>query len=145
MKKTTQRVIATTLTFLALFFAIAVPIKNASSETCYNNIVQANVSSNINVNGALTVSFDVFGRKGVTTKIETELFVEKKMLGLFWVRVNIGCPNNLWTDSTNHYVYVNTFSTQLSSTGTYRTTVKFTVSGTGGANDIITLTRTNTY
>ena len=79
----------------------------------------------------------VMGIKGKTTRIEVELYVEKRVLGIFWSRIDIGTPNNVWTDAVNAYQYNNTFSTQLSSTGTYRVTVQFSVYGSGGSTDVI--------
>lgn len=73
------------------------------------------------------------------------LYVEKRVLGIFWTRVDIGTPNNVWTDSTSSYTYGEIFSTQLNSTGTYRITATFTVTGTGGTNDTIPYENTVTY
>ena len=66
-------------------------------------------------------------------------------MGIFWTRVNIGYTNNVWHDSTTSYIYSNYFEFQLTSTGTYRVTVTYTVSGTGGPADVITLTDILTY
>ena len=134
----------TILTLAMLMFVVSmlVPIKRADAAMMYNNTNNASLSASINSNGKLSASLYVMGMKGKTTKIETSLYVEKKILGLFWSRVDIGYTDNIWHDSTSNYYYSHTFSHDLTSTGTYRVTVTYTVSGSGGANDVITITDT---
>ncbi|MBO4879355.1 MAG: hypothetical protein J5544_03775 [Clostridia bacterium] len=133
------------LAVLTLVMSIFVPLNKASAATTYNNTNRANLYASVSSNGRLSASLSVLGIKGITTKIEVSLYVEKRILGLFWSRVDIGCDDNVWEDSTTNYYYNNTFSCDLSSTGTYRVTVTYTVSGTGGASDVITKTDTVTY
>ena len=140
-----KRVSVFALALLTLVMGVVVPYRRAEAATTYNNTISASILCNINLNGCLGASLSVTGMKGKTTKISVELYVEKKVLGVFWSRVNIGCPNNVWTDSTTGTNYSNTFSFDLSSTGTYRVTVTFTVSGSGGSDDIIVKTSTVTY
>ena len=99
----------------------------------------------INTNGELEVPMYVSGIKGRTTRIETSLYVEKRILGIFWHRVDIGCTDNVWHDSVTGYYYSNMFTHDLNTTGTYRVTVTFTVSGSGGSDDVITIRDTATY
>lgn len=134
-----------TLAFLMLVTSMFVPIKNAKAATMYNNTTRATLSASVNSSGLLTASLYVLGIKGKTTKIETSLYVEKSILGIFWSRIDIGCENNLWQDSTTNYYYTHAFTCNLNSTGTYRVTVTYTVSGSGGTNDVITKTCTVTY
>lgn len=145
MKNTIKRSIALALSLLTLLAFFAVPVSKVSAATAYNNTVRASVASSVSSTGQLDVTLLVDGIKGKTNRIEVELYVEKRVLGIFWSRVNIGYPNNLWTDSTNNYLYRNTFSTQLPSTGTFRVTVTYTVSGSVGADDTITKTDTLDY
>ena len=85
------------------------------------------------------------GIRGKTTKGEITTYVEKKTLGLFWTRVDIGQPNNQWVDVVYDYLYDGTHTFQLSNHGTYRITVVYVISGSGGAADTITQTMTKTY
>lgn len=110
----------------------------------YNNTTYANISCSIE-NGRLQTALSVTGIKGVTTRIKAELYVEKRVLGIIWTRVDIGYTNNVWIDSTTSYIYSNIFTHTLESTGTYRVTVTFTVSGSGGSDDVIVKTNTLTY
>lgn len=50
-----------------------------------------------------------------------------------------------WTDTTKATTYSNSHSVQLSSTGTYRAHIEFTISGTGGSNDELTKNVQRTY
>lgn len=145
MKSKAKRFCTLSLTLLLLVMSIAVPIKKASAAITYNNTYSATQSSSVNSNGKLSTQLSVTGIKGTTQRIETELYVEKRILLVFWSRVDIGCPNNVWTDAVNSYLYSNTFTHDLTSTGTYRVTVTYTVSGTGGTDDVITITKTVTY
>lgn len=145
MKSKAKRFCTLALTLLLLAMSIAVPIKKASAAIMYNNVNQATLDCSVSSSGQLSADLLVTGIKGKTTRIEVELYVEKRFLLVFWSRVDIGCPNNVWTDAVNAVNYSHTFSTSLSSTGTYRTTVTYTVSGTGGSADVITLTDTVTY
>ena len=114
-------------------------------ETRYNNTVMASSVASISESGLLTVDNQFQGIRGKTTKGEITTYVEKKTLGLFWTRVDIGQPNNQWVDVVYDYLYDGTHTFQLSNHGTYRITVVYVISGSGGAADTITQTRTKTY
>lgn len=135
-KRGTMIVLAVTV----LFMSIVVPLKKAEASMMYNNLSYANIEGSVNSDGRLQVVLSANGIKGVTTRIKAELYVEKRILGIFWSRVDIGYTNNVWEDSTTDVVYSNTFSTNLNSTGTYRVTVTFTAYGSGGQNDVVVKT-----
>ena len=139
-----KRVSVFALALLTFVMGIVVPFRKAEAAMMYNNTNHASLSASI-TDGKLLASLNVMGIKGKTTKIETELYVEKRVLGLFWSRVDIGCTDNVWHDTTTNYYYSHTFDHDLNSTGTYRVTVTYTGTGTGGSDDVITLTDTTTY
>jgi len=114
-------------------------------ETRYNNTVTATSAASISDNGLLTVTNIYQGIKGTTTKGEITTYVEKRTLGFFWTRVDIGQPNNQWLEVVYDYSYYGSHTFQLSSHGTYRITVIYVISGTGGDPDTITRTITKTY
>ncbi|MBR4634768.1 MAG: hypothetical protein IKO51_00190 [Clostridia bacterium] len=145
MKTSIKRCSVLLLTMLLLVMSIAVPLYKASAAITYNNTVSADLGCTVNSSGRLSAAMVVLGYAGTTKKIQVELYIEKRFLLVFWSRVDIGCPNNIWTDSKTGYSYSNTFDFDLPSTGTYRTTVTYTVSGTGGTDDVITKTDTVTY
>ena len=125
--------------------SVFVPMKKAEAAMMYNNTLDCYLSCQITQTNKLTASMEADGFKGTTTRIGVELYVEKRVLGVIWKRIDIGYTDNVWVDSTTHFTYSNTFSTFLNSSGVYRTTVTFTVSGTGGADDVIVKTSTVTY
>ena len=133
------------LVMIMLAVSIIVPMKKAGAATTYNNTISASTQSSVSSNGKLKTIMQVIGIKDRTTRIEVELYVEKRILGIFWSRVDIDLPNNVWTDFVNASQYSNTFTTQLNSTGTYRVKGQFTVYGSGGAADVIPFEDTVTY
>ena len=114
-------------------------------ETRYNNTVMASSVASISESGLLTVANQYQGIRGKTTKGEITTYIEKKILGLFWTQVNIGEPNNQWIDVVYNYMYFGNHTFQLSSHGTYRITVVYVISGSGGDPDTITQRITKTY
>ncbi|MBQ1684148.1 MAG: hypothetical protein II072_01390 [Clostridia bacterium] len=145
MKVNPKRFCTVVLTLVLLVMSIYVPLHKASAAITYNNTLSATLNCSVSSTGRLNANMLVTGMSGITKTIQIELYVEKRFLLVFWSRVDIGFPNNVWTDSVNGFLYNNAFHTDLSSTGTYRTTVTYTVSGIGGADDVITMTDTVTY
>lgn len=93
----------------------------------------------------MTITNKYQGIKGTTTKGEITTYIEKKTMGFFWTRVDIGQPDNQWHDVIYNYMYIGDHTFQLASHGTYRITVIYVISGTGGDPDTITRTTTKTY
>lgn len=140
-----KRVSVFALALLTLVMGVVVPLRKAEAAIMYNNTTSASVLCDVDANGQLAAVLSVSGIKNKTTSISVELYVEKRVLGVIWSRVNIGYPNNIWTDSSLGTNYNNTFTTNLRSTGTYRVTVTFTVSGSGGSDDTIVITSIVSY
>ena len=147
MKRTIQRSMTLVLSLLMLMAFLVAPNAKASAEVepKYNSAIYVDSNSYINTAGMLQSAIQAKGEKGNTTRIEVELYVEKRVLGIFWTRVDIGTASNTWTDTVNNWQYSNTFSTQLSSSGTYRVTVKFTAFCADGSSDVATKVNTVTY
>lgn len=106
----------------------------------YNNADFASTTFSINANGLATIDLDCAGDYGVVTRITAETKLERKW-GILWLDVDGG----EWTDTTTSSMLSKTHTLQLTKTGTYRVKVKYTVSGTGGANDVIETTVTDEY
>lgn len=116
-----------------------------SYEPKFNNTITANSVASISDGGLLTITNKYQGIKGTTTKGEITTYIEKKTMGFFWTRVDIGQPDNQWHDVIYNYMYIGDHTFQLASHGTYRITVIYVISGTGGDPDTITRTTTKTY
>ncbi len=149
MKKFIKRILAVTL-MLSLFIT---PIFSVSAATIpeeevmplYNNTVSANTTMSISSSGKMTISYNLIGISSKTTKIVITTYIEKKKLGLFWSRVDNGQPDKQWVTTINSFKYTGSRSYQLSSSGTYRVTVKYKVYGSGGAADEITQQKKASY
>lgn len=111
----------------------------------YNNVGSADINISISNSGKLTITYKYYGSSSVTTKAVITTYIEKKTLGLFWKRVDIGTTNNEWVDTVYNYFYEGNRTYQLSSTGTYRVTTIYKIYGSGGAADEITCQAKATY
>ena len=134
MKKVLSLVLVI-LTLISFVGIIAVAV-----EPRWNNAATAAVTLYIDGSGKASVTYNCAGISGVTTSITAETKLERKW-GILWLDVD-GAE---WTDTTTANHLTKTHNYQLSKTGTYRVTTKFTVSGTGGSNDSIKVTDQATY
>lgn len=103
----------------------------------YSNVNSANLTFVINDSGLAGVRVSYTGIQGVTTLVRCEIYLQKKNLGLFWNKVDIGTSNNVWVDESNDFLDNFSHTHQLSSTGTYRAVFKVTFNGNGGSPDVI--------
>ena len=123
MRKPKKNELALFLSFVLFVFSFIVPVKAVGPEKSlyYNNATMvASISS-----GTLSItdSYRVASGKGFTgANIHT--FVERKVLGIFWVKVNNGQANNTWIDTSSALLYSKTYSLVLPQTGTYRVTAR---------------------
>ena len=126
---------------------IALPVIAADYDVapCYNNTVTANSYFTISENGKATVNIQYEGVSGLTTGATITTKIQKRTLGLIWTKVDIGTEDNVWIDEATGFVYSNSHSVNLNSTGTYRAVVDFVIRGTGGADDEISQTSTCEY
>ena len=109
-------------------------------ESRWNNSASATIGFNISSTGKASVTYNCVGVSGITTSISAETKLERKW-GVFWLDVD-GAE---WVDSTKDNFLTKTHEIQLNKTGTYRATVKLTVSGSGGSDDAIKLTSEKEY
>ncbi|MBQ1892659.1 MAG: hypothetical protein II155_00985 [Clostridia bacterium] len=145
MKSIIKRIALALMAMLMLMMSVFSASRKVEAATTYNNTISASLSCSIDSSGQLSAVLAATGYSSLAKKISVELYIEKRILGLFWKRVNIGYTDNVWQDSVTGYYYSNTFTHNLSSGGTYRVTVTYTVSGTGGPDDIIVKTATAPY
>ena len=134
-----KRIVSGILT-LALFMgalsAFSVSASAAEIVPYWNNTSSTTTNFSISSSGKATITMSCSGDSNFT-RVNIVSYIEKKTLGLFWTRVEIGTNNNEWKDSSNRNPYTQTRSTTLSSKGTYRAVVTYTVEGTGGSDDVI--------
>ena len=119
--------------------------QKSQAATMFNNMYSTYTNAIIASDGTMTIYESYDGIPGVTTRGELTTYIEKRILGIFWKKVNNGQPNNQWVDTIYNYRYSGSHSHQLSSTGTYRATVIYKVYGTGGDPDELTSQVVVTY
>lgn len=144
LKKSISFVLASVLLLLIVF----VPAKATTIEDVspfYNNVISVSSNASISSTGVLKVTNSYTGDSSVTTKAIITTYIEKKILGIFWSRVDINQTNDEWVDTIYNYKYSGSHSIQLPSTGTYRVTVEYVIYGTGGSADTITKEIQKTY
>ena len=133
-----KKVLAFLLVVLTVFSLLSCTAIAFSDEPRWNNTSSGTVSLVINDTGKATVSLVCIGISGVTTKITAETKLERKW-GLLWLDVEE------WTDVSNSTNLVTSHYVQLDKKATYRAKTKYTVTGTGGANDTFTCECDYTY
>lgn len=104
-----------------------------------NNTLVVNTNFIISETGKAAVTVNYEGYPNVTTSAVISIKIEKRNLLVFWSDIVEE------TIVVNGSYYVNELHYQLNKTGTYRCTVEYVISGTGGADDVITFKDTKTY
>lgn len=149
MKEIIKRILATVLVLclsIVPFCSISASAVTEDEITPYfNNTLSTTTAMNINSSGKMTISYQYSGYASITTKAVITTYIEKKTLGLFWTRVDIGTTNDQWVDTINDYRYTGSRTYQLSSSGTYRVTVVYKIYGSGGAADEIEYQSKDSY
>lgn len=135
---------------IAVAFVIAMSTFSAFAaaqmvEPYFNNTMDASNTVSISSSGKLTIKNNFLAYDNYFSKAIITTYVEKKVLGLFWSRVDIGQNNNKWIDVIYESLYTGFHYFQLSDKGTYKVTTEFVVYGSGGPADTITRTATTQY
>lgn len=149
MKKHIRRIFVAIL-IVCLMIVPFYPVSAAVADgngimPCYNNVRSVDTVIGINSSGKLTINYSYSGSSSITTKAVITTYIQKKTLGLFWTRVDIGTTDNEWVDTINKYSYTGVRTYQLSSKGTYRVTAIYKIYGSGGSADEIETKATATY
>lgn len=118
-------------------FAVSVFANDIS--LCNNNTATTATDFVISSTGLAMVAYRYNGYTGIATGATIEIKIEKRNLLFFWSEVVYEIISVSGERCDEVYTY------QLSSTGTYKCTVTYSVYGTGGAADILPFERTVTY
>lgn len=106
-------------------------------EPRFNNVISTGTAFTITDTGLACASVNYNGIQGVTTRVMCKIYLEKKVLGLFWTRVDLGNTNDEWIDTSTEVADRFSHTIQLSSTGTYRAVFNIVVGGTNGGSDVV--------
>ena len=60
----------------------------------YNNVGYVDTQMNISSSGKMSINYSYRGFPSSTTKAEITTCIEKRTLGIFWSKVDIGQPDN---------------------------------------------------
>ena len=127
MKKTIRKAASLLLVCLTLL-AAAVPAHAAQPAEdpvmpAYAVVIDASCDCYISEDLTLylTCSYGAGANSGVT-RVDVTAYVEKRTLLLFWNKVDIGQPDDEWTDTCYGLSGTAYFSAQLPASGTYRVT-----------------------
>ena len=115
-------------------FAIA-----SNISTFNNNTAISSLTFTISDVGKATVLYEYEGYEGITTGATINILIEKRNLLFFWSEV---LTDNI---TVNEESYVDTMVFHLTEKGTYRCTVTYTVSGTAGPDDVLTMQDTASW
>ena len=137
-----------TCLFLIAVLLVVTIVPMISAQTVMprlNNTSHTSTNFTITTAGKATISATYDGYYGITTGATITSYIEKRTLGVFWTKVDIGQPNNEWVDISTDYYDAFGHVVYLDSKGTYRATVVYEIRGTGGAADIIDYQQERTY
>ena len=123
------------------FFILPANAEEPTRSKYYDSVyTTAGVFSGVlNIHNSYTVSSNT-GFTSATIRT----YVERKTLGLFWVKVDNGQPDKTWVDTSTSINYSKSYTLTLSQTGTYRVTAEYTFYGSSGSESI-TKQKTVTY
>lgn len=135
MNSQIKKITAILLLFIVILTLFMLPV-NADEPTrskYYSSVVTTSgvVSGVLNIHNGYTVSS---GTGFTSAQIQT--YVERKTLGLFWVKVDNGQPNKTWVDTSTSKTYSKNYTLTLTQTGTYRVTAEYTFYGSSGSESI---------
>ena len=146
MKKHIKKGVTIILMFcLALVTMFSVSAESPEITPFYNNTKSASVFAKVDKDGELTISYLFNGYDDRTTKVVITTYIEKKVLGLFWTRVDNGQPNEHRIDTIYISEYYGSRTFKLTSNGTYRVKATYVVYGSGGSADNIPCENQVTY
>ena len=132
---------------ISIFLVFAILLVNLFSVSAFasditprnNNTASTTTDFVINSDGLAYIACNYDGYPGITTGADIEIAIQKRSFLFFWndvVRQTI-------TVTGENFDEVYTY--QLTSTGTYKCTVTYTVYGTAGEADVIPFERTVKY
>ena len=135
-----KRKISVFLVFAILLMNIfSIGVFASDISTYNNNTFSTGTDFVISSTGLATVAYNYEGYSDITTGATIEITIQKRNFLFFWndvVNETITVQGE-WVDDVYSY--------QLTSTGTYKCTVTYTVYGTAGEADVIPFERTVKY
>lgn len=120
-----------------LIITAHVPVASAEEESApangimlmsFINIYNSSLTFYVADDGTATIMYTVSGYAD-SGKIVVKTYIERKTLGVFWSKVDIGDGKTEWTDSSTSTYINKTHSVKVRENGTYRATMVIYVDG----------------
>ncbi len=92
----------------------------------FSSIESSSLSFSVSAGGQANIQYSVFLKSNAEPVI-VKTYIEKKVLGLFWSRVETGTKDNEWTDRFSKKFFVGSHTLQLTESGTYRAIIEIYV------------------
>ena len=138
-----KKIISLLLLFCISLPLLMLPVKaDEPTRSKYYNTVLTSAGV---VSGVLNIhnEYTTLSNTGFSSA-EIHTYVERKVLGIFWVKVDNGQTDKTWVDTSTSRVYGKNYTLTLTQTGTYRVTADYTFYGSSGSESI-TMQKTVTY
>jgi len=135
MKKT--KILSLIFVFMVLVSVFANSVQAASTYT--NNTISTSTNFQITDSGVVRVGLCYCGREGITTQAKITITISKRSYLFFWNKLETA----IYYSDDIYYIHVH--ESKVYSSGTYKCEVEYCISGTGGADDILTFEDTATY
>ena len=147
MKKRILKNVSVFLLILVLCFLLfSLPIQAGASggpikSKYYNSVASI---SGVSSSGYLTITNSYYVTGAGFSSAEIHTYVERRVLGIFWSKVDNGQTDNTWIDTSSKLNFEKNHYLSLPQSGTYRVTAEFTFYGSNGSESI-TKQQTVTY
>ena len=135
MKRTKK--IAFVLTVITLLVTVLMPFSANAATPRLNNTHMTNENFMI-TNGVAYIGVAYTGYEGVTERALISIVLERKTLFWWSEEATMSIGLNGWINSTSETI-------ELSKTGSYRVIINYKISGSGGADDVFSVTLYDEY
>ena len=135
MRKT--KILSLMLVCMMLISVFVTTVQAASTYT--NQTISTYTNFHISDTGLATVSLCYQGYEDLITNAKITIVISKRRYLLFWDVLEIV------TFYSKEVTYIHQYKTQLPSSGTWKCEVEYCISGTGGADDILTFEDTASF
>lgn len=136
--KALRRILCTILVCTNIISSFAITSHAEEITPFYNNVHRVQSDVSVSSTGVMTIFNSFSGSTSVFSKAVITTYIEKRVLGIFWNKVDIGQANDEWVDTIYTNVYSGSHNIQLESKGTYRVIVEYVIYGSNGSPDVVT-------
>lgn len=141
MKKRTLIIISVIFASLFIFNTSALAALPSTDSIMNNNVFSTNTSFGISSSGNASVSVSYTGYSNITTGASISITIKKNTFLWFYSTV----VDETYNIVGENYLHTYYYDLTSSGSGTYKCIVTYTISGTGGPDDVIPFEDTASY